>query len=506
MASAIFQSVICPQCGEREAIVFIRRSGDEAEGRDLALCESCAAARGIMAGKGNLDINIEDLIGAALDEPQGRGRAASASCPLCGTELGEIRRSGKLGCPGCADSFGAELFSGKRRAAPPAARIEAPIPAAVDYPEGFPLSADSIFARGGPEDDVVLWSSAWSYRNYDGLAFPGSPRGIASPSRERSIPAFLEAGAFDRPWRIIRLASLPTAAIRSLAERGILSRLYSTDETAPILSEPSTGSYALLDEGDHLRIRSLRPGLDVEAALASAIAQAESLGAKLPFARRPELGWICSRLSDCGLGASASMLIHIPGLAATGMRDRLFRSLLAEGLVIRGFYSSEEDSAAALYEIAADGGGEEPLRSAEELALRLSAAAAKILGAERRAREEYRKRATCELLDAEGRAYGIVRHCGRIGEGEAAILLSSLRLASLRGSLSGVDELRLRSRMLALGPGSIAMAAGAAIGAADIDAERARVLRSELGTAEYLGVEHFGTDNVGEGGRACSRD
>lgn len=491
MASAIFHSVICLQCGEREAIIFIRRSGAPEDGRDIVLCESCAAARGIMAGKGNLDINIDDLIGAALD--QGPARSQTASCPSCGIELGVIRRENRLGCPACADSFPEELARARGQkseaacggeVAPSLASLGASpgAPPPSPFPDDFPLPIDSFSPGPGPDDDVVLWSSAWVFRDIEGLSFPGSPRGSASPSRSRVLPVFLESGE----WSSRSMASFGAASRRSLSERGIVSRLYAADDDAPLLSNLASGSYALLDEGDHIRIRSLRPGLDLESALVTALACAESIGVSLPFAQRPPIGWICSRLADCGVGASLSVLVHIPGIAATGVRERLFRALMAEGLVLRGFYSASEDSAASVYEICAEGsmldGGESsaPLRA---LCDRLSLAVAKVVGAERLSREEFQGRGREELLDAEGRAFGILSNCHLLEAEEAASLLSTLRFASLRGSLVGADPRLIGSRMLALGPGSVSLAS-TGLGLSERSL-RAHLIKRELAKADY---------------------
>src|SRR5208337_1260464 len=107
MAWAIFKNVTCVQCGEREALVFIRRRGEGGEGCDMALCESCAKGRGISAGKGSLELSIDDLIGDNLESPPGPG--AGAFCPSCGLDVATLRREGRLGCAGCADAFFDEI-------------------------------------------------------------------------------------------------------------------------------------------------------------------------------------------------------------------------------------------------------------------------------------------------------------------------------------------------------------------------------------------------------------
>jgi protein-arginine kinase/protein-arginine kinase activator protein McsA len=531
---------MCAECGEREAMVFIRRSDSVGEGRDLVLCEECAKSRGIIAGKGILDLNIDDLIGAGLDPSQ--PRAKPAACPSCGLELSDLMREGRLGCAACSDAFSAELTQALGRKPPFAidedlsflSRASTQSPAATDasaledelesalasedyeraallrdelsrrttaqpkegrpaiapslaFPSNFPLSADSFTCAKGPDDDIVLWSSAKLYRDIDGIPFPGSPKGSPSPSRPLILERLLSYGS----WNSRSMSELGPVARRSLSERGILPRGYAADEGAVLVSAAREGCFVLLDEGDHLRVRSVRPGFDPLSALASSLAQVERIGRDFPFARRPGIGWICSRLADCGLGAALSALVHIPALAAAGMRDRLFRALMADGVALRGFYSTGEESTGSVYEI-----GVEPAvaPSLRDMVATLTAAVAKVIQAERRARAEITARAHPLLADAEGRAFGIVRHCGLLGSDEAATFVSALRLASLRGTLSGVDPRELGTLLLSLGAGSVAQAEGLR----ELpEPEAADALRSRLVKAALAGAEY--TDRVEEG-------
>jgi protein arginine kinase len=523
-------------------MIFIRRSSGTGEDCDIVLCEECAKSRGIIAGKGSLDLNIDDLIGAGLGHSQ--SRTTPASCPSCGLELADLLREGRLGCAACADAFSAELaqalgrkipyaadedlsflnrvsvapkaeaadassladelesalasedyeraallrdeISRQRTVARPIAERHAAAPS-LSFPSDFPLNADSFAYAKGTDDDVVLWSSAKVYRDIDGLPFPCSPKGPPSPSRQVVLERLLSYG----PWSSRAMSSLSPAARRSLSERGVLSRGYAADEEAVLVSAAGEGCYALLDEGDHLRIRTVRPGFDISSALASSLAQAERIERDFPFAKRPGIGWVCSRLADCGLGATLSVLVHLPALAAAGMRDRLFRALMAEGVALLGFYATGEESSGSVYEI-----GVEPALSSslQGMVETLSSAVSKAVQAERRARAEIAARARPALADAEGRAFGIVRHCGLLGSEEAASLVSTLRLASLRGTLSGVDPRALGALLLSLGAGSVAQAQGLRElpepEAADL--LRSRLVKAALADADY-------TDRVEEG-------
>ena len=529
MASAIFENVICVQCGEREAYVFIRRSADGGSGCDLALCETCARGRGISAGKGGLELNIDDLIG---DGPgSSPTAAANAVCPGCGLEIGALRREGRLGCSLCADTFFDEITKVVGRRAPVGAvdsaaasslepravrlELEAAL-AAEDYEKAaklrdelsrlgasagssaaeaaygaaasaatdFPLDPFAFPDARGPQDDVVLSSSAVVSRDIVGLPFPGSPNGPSAPSRSILLRGILSYGS----WRARTMAELGAASRRSLSERGFVSRAYAADDEAVLLSGGQEGVFALLDEGDHFRARGVRPGLDAKSALGAALGFSELVGRNFELARKPGIGWICARVSDCGLAASVSITVHIPAIAATGMRDRLFRSLLSDGVAISGFYSSGEESAGSIYELRID-----PPRATAEagLAVEIMAVAQKVVAAERLARDEISEKGRDAIADAEGRAFGVARHCRLLGAEEAASILSVLRLAALRKSLVGADPHAMAramgSLLRALGPGSIALVTGLREmpSASSLDMRRARLVKDALALAEY---------------------
>ncbi len=491
----------------------------------MMLCDLCANSRGIIAGKDGLELNIDDLIGAGLNPSQTPG--VPVVCPRCGLELSALRREGRLGCSECADVFFEDIvkFKGHKgdidreigalaltvldadvsrlhcelenallsenyeKAA--ALRDElssighgsagrSPVHVDSDFPvDPYPFAFDS-----GPEDDVVLGSSARVYRNIVGLPFPGSPLGKPRDASSPVGSAMLDRLRSFGSWRERRMAEFGAVGRRSLSERGIVPRGYAADNDAVVMSNATLRTYALFDEGDHLRIRTVLPGLDTDAALATALDIADRLGRDFSFAHKPGIGWICSRLADCGLGCSLSATIHIPALAALGMRDRLFRALLSEGLSVRGFYSSSEESAGSVYELGIESS---TLASIHELADFFSTAADKVVAAERRARSEISAHDHGGLIDAEGRAFGITRYFGLSGAEEAASLISVLRLSSLRGTLKGADPRKLAMLLMALGSGSVALASGLHEMplASEQDAFRARLVKDAFRCAEY---------------------
>ena len=97
--------MICDRCGKREASVFIRREGSG----EFSLCADCAREQGISAADGRLQISLEDLFSPPQDSPERPGRRTV--CTFCGIRLEEVRKSGRIGCPSCFDSFRGDLVA-----------------------------------------------------------------------------------------------------------------------------------------------------------------------------------------------------------------------------------------------------------------------------------------------------------------------------------------------------------------------------------------------------------
>ena len=100
--------MLCESCQQSDATVHIQEIvGTEA--RALHLCGECAAKRGLPVDdpdKLGLASLLYKLAAEAVGvEGEGEGGAEDLSCPECGLEQGDFRRSGRLGCGGCYGAF-----------------------------------------------------------------------------------------------------------------------------------------------------------------------------------------------------------------------------------------------------------------------------------------------------------------------------------------------------------------------------------------------------------------
>ena len=94
----------CDLCGEREATVHLTEVIQQ-ETRELHLCEPCAREKGVKVeapfGLADLMTGLTDLT-TTLEQA---GGAPPTACPQCGMRFEDFKRSGRLGCGACYETF-----------------------------------------------------------------------------------------------------------------------------------------------------------------------------------------------------------------------------------------------------------------------------------------------------------------------------------------------------------------------------------------------------------------
>ena len=99
----------CQMCGTREATV---RYAEVVDGNSetLHLCEECAGERGVAGSLTSFAGPLVSMLMGLLEGSVGEERSAAApSCPKCGLNYEDFRRTGRLGCSTCYDAFRREL-------------------------------------------------------------------------------------------------------------------------------------------------------------------------------------------------------------------------------------------------------------------------------------------------------------------------------------------------------------------------------------------------------------
>lgn len=99
--------MLCNICKQKHATLhFTKIVGDKVHKIDL--CEDCAKKQGLADGS----INVTDfLLGLDVPQPSGEPEVEELKCPACGYTLSHLKKSGRLGCPECYNTF-ADMLEG----------------------------------------------------------------------------------------------------------------------------------------------------------------------------------------------------------------------------------------------------------------------------------------------------------------------------------------------------------------------------------------------------------
>ena len=107
--------MLCTICKEKPATVHLTQIvGDKMQKLDL--CEDCAKTKGINdpTSFGLADLDLVLGLGASQQLEQAAG-GVELKCPRCGFTQADFKKSGRLGCPECYNTFAEGLAVCSRR-------------------------------------------------------------------------------------------------------------------------------------------------------------------------------------------------------------------------------------------------------------------------------------------------------------------------------------------------------------------------------------------------------
>lgn len=100
--------MLCQHCQKNEATTHVKTmiNGEYAEYR---LCPDCAHELGYDAMFPDFTADFGGLLGSFLSAAL-PARSGATHCKLCGSTMNDIKKSGKVGCAECYDTFFSELM------------------------------------------------------------------------------------------------------------------------------------------------------------------------------------------------------------------------------------------------------------------------------------------------------------------------------------------------------------------------------------------------------------
>ncbi|HHY47435.1 MAG TPA: protein arginine kinase [Firmicutes bacterium] len=330
----------------------------------------------------------------------------------------------------------------------------------------------------GPQSDVVLSSRIRVARNLSGVPFPhvASDRDL-----KKVLDDVLQAvrGSRDtQDFEILLLSDIPVLDRQVLVEKHLVSpqHITETKHRAVALSRDETVSI-MVNEEDHIRIQTLFSGLQLEEAWQRASKVDDALEARLDYAFDETIGYLTACPTNVGTGMRASVMVHLPALAATGQVGRVLATISHVGVAVRGLYGEGTESSGNIYQLS----NQVTLgRSEEDIIENLKGITRQVIEQENSARNFLLRERRKSLEDRVWRAYGILANARLMTSEEALKLISDVKLGVDTGIITVVGTRMLNELMVLTRPAYVQKLMGGELDPEERDTQRAALIRDRI--------------------------
>ena len=329
---------------------------------------------------------------------------------------------------------------------------------------------------------VVLTSRVRLARNLRREPFPGWSTKERRVSVLDRVKPEVEALPEMKNGFSQELDALTSLQKQVLVERHLISREQAArGEGSAAIVNRKQALCLMINEEDHLRMQSIRPGLALKEAYDLVSSVDSQLEGNLEFAFDHEIGYLSACPTNLGTGMRASAMLHLPGLV---LSDQIAQVLQAVGklqLAVRGFFGEGTESLGNLFQIS----NQSTLGESEDAIIRrLERVIQQVASHERNARQKLLEDDPDMICDRVGRAYGTLRHAHVIPSKEALNLLSILRLGAELGFFPAETGGVCDSLLMEIQPAHLQLHSGEKLNPEQRDAIRAKIIRSRLQSLE----------------------
>lgn len=334
----------------------------------------------------------------------------------------------------------------------------------------------------GVDNSIVLTSRIRLARNLAHHPFPGwAKKGQRREVMESLQPA-VEALPLMKDGFSKELEDLDSVHKQVMVERHLISREHAArGEGSAAVIERRQSVAIMINEEDHLRMQSIRPGLDLREAYASLSAIDDELADEVEYAFDPQLGYLTTCPTNLGTGMRASSMLHLPGLVLSDQIGQVLQAVSKIGLAVRGIYGEGSESLGHLFQIS----NQSTLGESEDDILeRLERVISQVQKNERFAREKLMEDDPDMVSDKIGRAYGVLRHAWLIPSKEALEHVSMVRLGSDLGYFPQETAGMADELLMDIQPAHLQLHSGRKLSPEERDVIRAEIIRSRLQTLE----------------------
>jgi protein arginine kinase len=343
------------------------------------------------------------------------------------------------------------------------------------------IASTGEWLRGeGPHHQVVVSSRVRLARNLRNRAFPGwAKKAERTAILELIKPRVEELPEMQESFSEL-LQDLSAVEKQVLVERHLISREHAAKGagSAVLMNRRQTLSI-MVNEEDHLRMQSIRSGLQLRQAFKLVDKVDSALEAKLDFAYDARLGYLTACPTNVGTGMRASAMLHLPGLVLSELINQVIQAVNKIGLAVRGLYGEGTEAMGNLFQIS----NQTTLGEKEdEIISRLSKVIETIIEKEHDARQVLMQKKPDTLWDQIGRAYGLLTYAHSITSKEALNLLSVMKVAIDLGAFPEDKRLPIDELFIQTQPAHLQKSTQQKLNAEERDHLRAQIIRERLKT------------------------
>ena len=311
----------------------------------------------------------------------------------------------------------------------------------------------------GPECDIAVSSRVRLARNLSDFPFPVK---LNSEGRKKVIETVNNAIKAKGNFEFIDFSSgSPAAPAVSPLETSALmeKRFVSLDfvqspAEKELIADVENGLYIMVNEEDHLRVQSIKPGFAIYEAYEEANKFDNLADETMAYAYDENFGYLTQCPTNLGTGMRVSVMLHLPALTLNRKIQNITADLSKFGLTIRGFYGEGTEIGGDLYQIS----NNITLGISEEQTLdKIKPIVEKIIELERTGRDEIYKTSKDLITDKIKRAYGIIKNAHMISSAEFLSLYSMIRLGISYGVIKNIDYKTLDALLVNVMPANLSL-------------------------------------------------
>ncbi len=338
-------------------------------------------------------------------------------------------------------------------------------------------------AQGETQHPIVVSSRVRLARNLGRKPFPGwAKKADRVEVLARLKPEIMQLPQMQEAF-VAEMQELSALEKQILVERHLISREHAGRGVGSgVVINPSATVSIMINEEDHLRMQSIRPGLDLQRAFDLLNQIDDALEDQLSFAFDHHLGFLTACPTNVGTGMRASAMLHLPGLVLADQMNQVVQSVNKIGLVVRGLYGEGTEALGNLFQIS----NQTTLGETEqEILRRLNEIVATVINHERNARAVLVEKRPGMLQDQIGRAYGILSHAWNMNSKEALNLLSLIKMGIDLGAFPQERTSEIDSLFTVSQPAHLQRLTAQKLSAEERDRLRAFIIREKLKSLPY---------------------